>query len=187
MAIWRILLASFGTLFEMIAARNQGGCGRDPKREDTFPFRRFARQAEAHHVQAGASKAGLMHNRWRLQKRKQEIKKFLAVPGGLYKTAQLPPQIFFFPHQLTSSFAMQFSTVAIFAAAASAVSASANVTSVTDFSSTLVTITDCGSEVTDCPAHQPSTVANVSTYEGAANKQFAAGAVALAAGALLAL
>ncbi|KAF3986714.1 hypothetical protein FT663_02574 [Candidozyma haemuli var. vulneris] len=83
---------------------------------------------------------------------------------------------------------MQFSTVATFAAAAAAVSAHANVTYVTDLSSTLVTITDCGPEVTDCPAkHHPSTVANVSTYEGAANKQFAAGAVALAAGALLAL
>ncbi|QEO24125.1 hypothetical_protein [Candidozyma auris] len=81
---------------------------------------------------------------------------------------------------------MQFSTVAIFAAAA-AVSAHKNVTTVTDLHSSLVTITSCGPEVTDCPAHHPSTVANVSTYEGAANKQFAAGAVALAAGALLAL
>ncbi|GBL52634.1 hypothetical protein CAJCM15448_49080 [Candidozyma auris] len=71
---------------------------------------------------------------------------------------------------------MQFSTVAIFAAAAAAVSAHKNVTTVTDLHSSLVTITSCGPEVTDCPAHHPSTVAN-----------FAAGAVALAAGALLAL
>lgn len=78
---------------------------------------------------------------------------------------------------------MQFSTVAIFAAAAAAVSA-ANATTVTDVSSTLVTITSCGPEVTNCPA---STAANVSTYVAGANKQYAAGAVALAAGALLAL
>lgn len=77
---------------------------------------------------------------------------------------------------------MQFSTVAIIAASVAAVSAS-NATTVTDVSSTLVTITSCGPEVTDCPA----THANVSTYSAGANKQFAAGAVALAAGALLAL
>lgn len=82
---------------------------------------------------------------------------------------------------------MQFSAVTIVAASVAAVSAASVVTE-TDLQSTLVTITDCGPEVTDCPAkHHPSTVANVSTYEGAANKQFAAGAVALAAGALLAL
>lgn len=77
---------------------------------------------------------------------------------------------------------MQFSTVAIIAAASAVVSASANAT-VTDVASTLVTITSCGPEVTDCPA----TAANISTYEGAANKQYAAGAAALVAGALLAL
>ncbi|SGZ56091.1 CIC11C00000005318 [Sungouiella intermedia] len=77
---------------------------------------------------------------------------------------------------------MQFSTVAIVAAAVASVSA-LNVTTETDVSSTLVTITSCGPEVTNCPL----TKANVSTWEGAANKQFAAGAVALAAGALLAL
>ncbi|CAH6722494.1 protein Tos6p [[Candida] jaroonii] len=83
---------------------------------------------------------------------------------------------------------MQFSTVALlFAAAVNA----ATVTE-TDLSSTLVTITSCGPEVTDCPAKPEvevsnSTVANVSTWEGAANKQFAVGAAALAAGALLAL
>lgn len=78
---------------------------------------------------------------------------------------------------------MQFSTVAFFAAAAASVSAAANAT-VYSTESTLVTITSCESYVTDCPAN---TAANVTSYEGAANKQFAAGAVALAAGALLAL
>lgn len=86
---------------------------------------------------------------------------------------------------------MQFITVAIFAAAAAA-----SVVTETDVTSTLVTITSCGPEVTSCPAKiassssvaaHNSTVANVTTFEGSANKQFAAGAVALAAGALLAL
>ncbi|GEQ70501.1 hypothetical protein JCM33374_g4179 [Metschnikowia sp. JCM 33374] len=86
---------------------------------------------------------------------------------------------------------MQFSTVAILAAVASA----ASTVTQTDKHSTLVTITSCGSTVTNCPAHSSSLAAassnwtasaNVSTYHGAANKQYAAGAVALAAGALLA-
>lgn len=81
---------------------------------------------------------------------------------------------------------MQFSTVALFAAAAVA-----SVVTETDLSSTLVTITSCGPEVTSCPAHVSSSAAsnatNITTWEGAANKQYAAGAVALAAGALLAL
>lgn len=89
---------------------------------------------------------------------------------------------------------MQFSTVAILAASvASASAAVANVT-VTNEHSTLVTITSCGPEVTECPLHSSSvapvngsTAHNVSTFEAGANKQFAAGAVALAAGALLAL
>lgn len=95
---------------------------------------------------------------------------------------------------------MQFSTAAIFAAAAS-VAVSASVVTETDYSSTLVTITSCASDVTNCPAREHSTsaaaessvvsssnsTANITTYEGAAHKQFAAGAVALAAGALLAL
>ncbi|EGV66265.1 hypothetical protein PSN45_003214 [Yamadazyma tenuis] len=82
---------------------------------------------------------------------------------------------------------MQFSTVALLF---SAVVSAATVTE-TDLESTLVTITSCGTEVTDCPAATSSaantTVANVSTWEGAANKQYAVGAAALAAGALLAL
>lgn len=70
----------------------------------------------------------------------------------------------------------------------------------TDLSSTLVTVTSCGPEVTNCPYEvKPNTEApvyssssyvnytNVSTYEAAGNKQFAFGAAALAAGALLAL
>lgn len=78
---------------------------------------------------------------------------------------------------------MQFTTVALlFAAAVSA----GNVTTVTNSESTLVTITSCGPEVTDCPAAN-TTVANISSYEGAANRQYAVGAAALAAGALLAL
>ncbi|KAF3990704.1 hypothetical protein FT663_01549 [Candidozyma haemuli var. vulneris] len=87
---------------------------------------------------------------------------------------------------------MQFSAVTIVAASVAAVSAASVVTE-TDLQSTLVTITDCGPEVTDCPAksslapHNHTATANVSSYEGAANKQYAAGAVALAAGALLAL
>lgn len=80
---------------------------------------------------------------------------------------------------------MQFSTVALFAAAASA----ASVVTETDVASTLVTITSCGSEVTDCPNkhHNNDTAPTVSSYEAGAAKQYAAGAVALAAGALLAL
>ncbi|QBM89594.1 hypothetical protein METSCH_D06720 [Metschnikowia aff. pulcherrima] len=86
------------------------------------------------------------------------------------------------------SLTMQFSAVAILAAVASA----ASTITETDSFSTLVTITSCESTVTDCPArHSTSsnwtTTASVSSYEGAANKQYAAGAVALAAGALLAL
>ncbi|EEQ41208.1 predicted protein [Clavispora lusitaniae ATCC 42720] len=90
-----------------------------------------------------------------------------------------------FSQSFAHNLIMQFSTVVVAAAVAASVSA-ANVTE-TDVSSTLVTITSCGPEVTDCPAASPSASANVSTYAGAANKQFAAGAVALAAGALLAL
>lgn len=84
---------------------------------------------------------------------------------------------------------MQFSIVALLSVVASA---SAATLTETDVSSTLVTITDCASTVTDCPAHSTSVYnytapSNVSTYEGAANKQFAVGGVALVAGALLAL
>ena len=82
---------------------------------------------------------------------------------------------------------MQFSTVALlFAAVANA----ATITE-TDLESTLVTITDCDTTVTDCPASSSvvptNSTSNVSTWEGAANRQYAAGAAALAAGALLAL
>ncbi|GEQ70341.1 hypothetical protein JCM33374_g4017 [Metschnikowia sp. JCM 33374] len=87
---------------------------------------------------------------------------------------------------------MQFSTFAILAAVASA----ASTITETDTHSTMVTITDCGPSVTDCPAHSSSLVsmssnwtasANVSTYHDGANKQYAVGAIALAAGALFAL
>lgn len=82
---------------------------------------------------------------------------------------------------------MQFSTIAIFAAAAASVSAAANGTNTTrtrtsvKTSSQLVTITSCSG---GCPTTLP---ANITTYVAGANKQVAAGAVALAAGALLAL
>ncbi|GEQ67286.1 hypothetical protein JCM33374_g950 [Metschnikowia sp. JCM 33374] len=90
---------------------------------------------------------------------------------------------------------MQFSTVAILASVASVASAVSTITE-TNSHSTMVTITDCDTSVTDCPAHSTSLVstssnwtasANVSTYHDAANKQYAVGAVAFAAGALLAL
>lgn len=90
---------------------------------------------------------------------------------------------------------MQFSIVALLSVASLAV---AETVFETDVSSTLVTVTSCASEVTDCPAKTvaPASTsasnytapANVSSaYEGAANKQFAVGGVALIAGALLAL
>ncbi|KAK6465576.1 hypothetical protein DFJ63DRAFT_332998 [Scheffersomyces coipomensis] len=77
---------------------------------------------------------------------------------------------------------MQFSTVALFATIAAFVAA--DVTE-TDLSTTLVTLTECPESVTESNVTPP---ANVTTYEGAGVKvQFAAGAAALAAGALLAL
>lgn len=76
---------------------------------------------------------------------------------------------------------MKFTTVALlFAAVANA----GNITTVTDGSSTLLTITSCGPDVTACPYANHT---NVSTWEASANRQFAVGAAALAAGALLAL
>ncbi|CAI5759830.1 unnamed protein product [Candida verbasci] len=90
---------------------------------------------------------------------------------------------------------MQFSIIALFA---TAVFVDAAITTVK--SEVVATITSCGPEVTNCPAassapvivesssiapNATAPIANVSTYEGAANKQFAAGAFALAAGALL--
>ncbi|KAI3404161.1 hypothetical protein KGF56_003061 [Candida oxycetoniae] len=94
---------------------------------------------------------------------------------------------------------MQFSTVTLIAAATAAL-VNADILTTTTKVETLVTITDCGPTVSDCPAshveeeHSTSIIespveapANVSTFEGAASKQFAVGAVALAAGALLAL
>ncbi|GMM28826.1 hypothetical protein DAMA08_015430 [Martiniozyma asiatica (nom. inval.)] len=74
---------------------------------------------------------------------------------------------------------MQFATLALFAS--SAVAATSYLTS-TD----LETITSCGPEVTDCPARN-HTSSSVPTYEAGAATQgyYAAGAVALAAGALL--
>lgn len=83
---------------------------------------------------------------------------------------------------------MQFSTIAIFATAAASVAAAGNRTNRTSTrtsvrtTSQLVTITSCsgGCKPTTLPA-------NITTYVAGANKQVAAGAVALAAGALLAL
>lgn len=87
---------------------------------------------------------------------------------------------------------MQFTTVAIFAAAVASVNAAT--TTATDVSSTLVTITSCGPEVTECPAKHSSsasnytTPANVTSYEGAAAPRYGGAAIAaVAAGALLAL
>ncbi|KAI5957750.1 hypothetical protein KGF57_003016 [Candida theae] len=94
---------------------------------------------------------------------------------------------------------MQFSIVALFAATAAIVNA--EITQTVE-STTLATITDCGSHASSCPAStiaaQSSSAGNgtapsngtapgVSTFEAGAAKQYAAGAVALAAGALLAL
>lgn len=79
---------------------------------------------------------------------------------------------------------MQFSVV-LFAASALAVSSTLTETS---FSTEVETITSCGPEVTDCPARN-STVPPESTFtDGAAGvygNYYAAGAAALAAGALL--
>ncbi|KAG0687940.1 hypothetical protein C6P40_001598 [Pichia californica] len=78
---------------------------------------------------------------------------------------------------------MQFSVV-LFAASALAAS---TITSV-DYSTELETITSCGPTVTNCPAKN-STISSASTYTGAADvaygSYYAAGAAALAAGALL--
>ena len=85
---------------------------------------------------------------------------------------------------------MQFIAIALFAAAASA----ATVTEV-DTQSTLVTGTDGAPTATDRPAHSTSAAPNTTApanvapcAAGAARNQYAAaGAAALAAGALLAL
>lgn len=82
---------------------------------------------------------------------------------------------------------MQFSTVAIVAAVAASVAAApsnrSNGTTVTSIvtKSKQVTITSCSG---GCPTTKAS---NITTYVAGGNKQYAAGAVALAAGALLAL
>lgn len=86
---------------------------------------------------------------------------------------------------------MQFSVVALFAAAAVA-----SVVTETEDSTTTATITSCGPEVTSCPAKSvaPSSSAPsngtapvVTSYEASGNRAQIAGAAALAAGALLAL
>lgn len=96
---------------------------------------------------------------------------------------------------------MQFSTVALFAAATAVVSAAETVTQ-TNQHTEVVTVIDsvCQSLGTACPNHSTSipppivptssanaTAHNVSTYEAGAGRPFAVGAVALVAGALLAL
>lgn len=79
---------------------------------------------------------------------------------------------------------MQFSTVVLFAASAFAASSTLTETAV---STDVQTIYSCEETVTDCPYRNESSV--ISTYSGAANGNFgsyyAAGAAALAAGALL--
>lgn len=80
---------------------------------------------------------------------------------------------------------MQFTIVALFASSAlAAVSGTTVVTTSTD----LETITSCGPEVTSCPARN-ETSSTIPTYSAAANgahgSYYAAGAAALAAGALL--
>ena len=86
---------------------------------------------------------------------------------------------------------MQFSTVAIIAAAVASVNAATS--TVVESSEVLVTITSCGPEVTDCPVTHSSSSnytapVNVTTWEnGVGSNKFAAGAAVLAAGALLAL
>ncbi|KAH3668844.1 hypothetical protein OGAPHI_002599 [Ogataea philodendri] len=80
---------------------------------------------------------------------------------------------------------MQF--VSVLLMAASALAASTGVTeSTTETSVVAVTVTSCDASVSDCPAKNGTS--SVSTYEAAAANQasfFAAGAAALAAGALL--
>jgi hypothetical protein len=87
---------------------------------------------------------------------------------------------------------MQFSTVAIIAAAVASVNAATS--TVIQSSEVILTITSCGPEVTSCPGriHSASSnytaPANVTSWEnGVASNKFAAGAAVLAAGALLAL
>jgi hypothetical protein len=79
---------------------------------------------------------------------------------------------------------MQFSVVLF---AASALAASLTVTDVA-YSTDVQTITSCGPEVTNCPLTQQNQTA-IPTYSAAANLAqgnfYAAGAAALAAGALL--
>lgn len=80
---------------------------------------------------------------------------------------------------------MQFTTTTIISLFAStAFAASSTFTSQTE---TLVTITSCASDVTSCPARNASTF--TSTYVdagmGSFGSYYAAGAAALAAGALL--
>ena len=81
---------------------------------------------------------------------------------------------------------MQFSTVVLFAA--SALAASSTLTE-TALSTQVETITSCGPEVTDCPAREHSnstiTTASDNAANGAYGNYYAAGAAALAAGALL--
>ncbi|GMG55510.1 unnamed protein product [Ambrosiozyma monospora] len=83
---------------------------------------------------------------------------------------------------------MQFSTALIFASSALAVSSV--VETKTNQETDSVTITSCASTVTNCPAKGKSngTASSITTYEAGAptlGSYYAAGAAALAAGALL--
>lgn len=81
---------------------------------------------------------------------------------------------------------MQFSTVAIFAVAAASVAAAPSNGS--NFTTTSIVTKSKQVTITSCSGGCPTTKAsNITTYIAGGNKQYAAGAVALAAGALLAL
>lgn len=81
---------------------------------------------------------------------------------------------------------MQFSVVALFAASALAFNSTSTQTEV---STSVETITSCDETVTDCPVAPKHNDTSVPTYSGAAvgshGSYYAAGAAALAAGALL--
>lgn len=87
---------------------------------------------------------------------------------------------------------MHFSTIAVFAVAAASVTAASSgshyavITTKTAQRSTLAAMTSCAIGAANCVAASSTAKLN-STYVAGANKKYAAGAVALAAGALLAL
>lgn len=82
---------------------------------------------------------------------------------------------------------MQFSVVALFAASALAASSQTGFSTQTTVSTEIDTITSCDSSVPSCPARNESITSSI--YSGAADmaygSYYAAGAAALAAGALL--